>query len=110
MTMEFTRALISKATIKKLKKYTFPEFSDKEIAEGRKGTYSKPLFLEKGNCWYGLYTDQKRLCIVMYHSWDKFKEILPTDKDETEKHNKKVEKEAKDYLKSLGDKNDMSKL
>jgi len=72
--MKFERTL-SRATIKKQIRYTFPEISDNEISEGMTRKFDNPLYInKKGYGLYALYIDSGRLCVVMYHSYDTFKE------------------------------------
>jgi len=81
--IKFKRTLTSRATIKKSETYDFDkEFTPEEMLKGREYRYDCPLFLNKDNCWYALYRDDKEetiLCIVMFHSFDKFKELNTTD-------------------------------
>jgi hypothetical protein len=76
--IKFKRTLTSRATIKKSEIYDFDkEFTAEEMSKGREYRYDFPLFLNKEGCWYALYRDDKDetiLCIVMFHSFDKFKE------------------------------------
>jgi hypothetical protein len=77
--MKFKRTLTSRATIKKSETYDFDkEFTPEEMLKGKEYNYDTPLFLNKEGTWYALYRDDKDetvLCIVMLHSYDKFKEI-----------------------------------
>lgn len=75
--MIFEKTLTSKAVIKKQKSYEFKEFSEEELKAGKKHTFENPLYLNKDKVVYELYNDDGRLAIVMLHSWDKFKEIIP---------------------------------
>jgi len=76
--MKFKRTLTSRATIQKKETYDFDkEFTKEELLEGTAHNFDSPLFLDKEGCWYALYKDDSDnlLCIVMLHSYDKFREI-----------------------------------
>lgn len=74
--MKFKRTFSSRASIKKLKEYSFNELSEQDISEGKKRTHDNPFFIVRQNTLYGLYTDSQGVfTISMYHSFDNFKEI-----------------------------------
>jgi ssDNA-binding replication factor A large subunit len=66
----------SRASLKKQKIWEFNEFTEDELRNAKSFTFETPVIIEKEDgVLYKLYNDDGQLAIVMFHSWDKFKEI-----------------------------------
>lgn len=76
--MKFKRTIISKATVKKKKEYTF-NLTEDDIKKGMEATYDAPYFVRPNDevSWLGLSKNKNtgKLRIRMYHSYDVFEPI-----------------------------------
>lgn len=73
--MKFEHTLTSRATLKKQKKYDFPELTESDIKEGLKRVYETELLIKRNHNVLGLYTQEGRLIVTLYHSFDRFGEV-----------------------------------
>lgn len=74
--MEFKRTTTTRATIKKMSKYTF-EFKEEDIKTGKKSTPRKPHLCREiqDDMLFGLSMEKGKLRAVMYHSYDCFEKL-----------------------------------
>ena len=74
--MKFKNTLKSRASIKKMKFYEFPELTDDDLQEGKIRDYENMYFCFRKGCVFGIYfdKDKDKLIVTMFHSWDKFTE------------------------------------
>ena len=74
--MKFKRVLTSRATLKKMKEYDFPELTEEDIKEGKKRNYDNQLVVFRNHNTLGLYTTKEgKLNVTLFHSFDVFEEI-----------------------------------
>ena len=75
--MKFKRILQSRATMKKLKEYEFPELTGEDIQEGKTRDYENSYFIKRNGNVISLYFDNKKDCLIitLFHSYDKFEEL-----------------------------------
>ena len=62
-----------------MKKYKFDEddgITQKDFTKAKKHTYENPLFVKGKLFDFKLYTLDKKLNIIMFHSFDRFTEII----------------------------------
>ena len=74
--MKYKRTLQSKATVKKLNFYEFPELTSEDLQEGGTRDYENSYFVRRKGNVFNLYFDKKKnkLVIYLYHGYDKFEE------------------------------------
>ena len=76
--MEFKATLTTRTTLKKKKKYIF-DFTEEDIKKGRNATFENPYFCnrKKNSIWFAIYMWKDKLTVTMFHSFDKFEEVMP---------------------------------
>lgn len=80
MTLKFKLTLKSRATLKKMKEYEFPEIEPSILEEGRKRTHEDALIIKRHGTYFAIYSWKDKLHIQMLHSYDGFEEIKEGEK------------------------------
>lgn len=104
MIRKFKRVLTSRASYKKSKEYIFTrdddnaktgnEFTEKEFEEllvkAKNYNYNNPLMVNKETGIFVFYKDDLGVNIVHYHSFEKFREVVPEKWKNRRKNDKKL--------------------
>lgn len=80
MNLLFKSILKARSTLKKKKEYDFPELTKEDIKEGRKRKYDNLLLVLRDRNVLGLYDKDGKLIVTLFHSFDRFEEILEDKK------------------------------